>query len=152
MAGLSWACGRGAPFCCACAVPLCCEGTIGAGACSAVMAEAAEGPGPADAMDWGRAVDMPEMGSVLDAGHSPRGAFFRAHVGASPAGAGVTPFAPFGWDEVFDTVELADAVDASDEDEFVRWTLLRGMNILKSSPLAPLGALLGPLHPCRAMF
>jgi hypothetical protein len=121
---------------------------MGAGACNAVMAEAAEGPGPAEATDCGRAAVMPEIGSVLVAGHSPRGAFFRAQVGPSPAGEGVTPFVCGG---AADTVAV-DAVDTSEEDEFARCTVLRGMNILKSSPLAPLGAPLGPLHPCRAMF
>jgi hypothetical protein len=129
-------------------VPLCCEGTIGAGVCSAVMAEVAESPGPADAIDWGRTAVIPETGSVLDAGHSPRGAFFRAQVGPSPAGEGVTPFVCEGAGDIV----AADAVDASEEDEFERCTVLRGMNILKSSPLAPLGTPLGPLHPCRAMF
>ena len=112
-----------------------------AGACKAVIAVVAEAPGPADAMDWGRVVVMPEMGSDLAAVHIPRGAFFRAHVGPSPAGEGITPFA---CDDVLDAVELPDAVDASDDDELLRWTLLRGMNILKSSPLVEA---LGVLHP-----
>jgi hypothetical protein len=73
-------------------VPLCCEGTIGAGECSAVIAEVAEGPELAVAMDCGRALVMPETGSVLDAGHNPLGAFLRAaHVEPSPAGGGATP-------------------------------------------------------------
>lgn len=111
------------------------------------MAEAAEGPEPADAMDCGRAVDMPETGSVFDAGHSPLGAFFRAaHVDPSPAGAGPTPFA---CEETVDIVEVADACEERDEDELERWALLRGMNILKSSVLiggAPFGTPLEPLH------
>jgi hypothetical protein len=91
------------------------------------MAEAAEGPELADAMGCERAVEMPETGSVLDAGHSPRGAFFRAHVDPSPCGDGTTPFACD--DDDADTVELDDAAEDSEEDEFARWTLLRGMNI-----------------------
>lgn len=64
----------------------------------------------------------------MDAGHSPRGGFcFRAaHVDPSPAGAGPTPFV---CDEEVDIVEFDEAVDASDEEEFARWMLLRGMNI-----------------------
>lgn len=134
-------------------VPLCCEGTIGAGECSAFIADAAEEPGPADAMDCGRAVEIPEMGSVLDAGHSTLGAFFRAaHVDPSPTGEGPTPFV---CEDDVDKVELVEACEERDEDEFVRWALLRGMNILKSSVLmgaAPLGTPLAALHPCREMF
>lgn len=112
------------------------------------MAEAADGPEPAEAMDCGRALVMPDTGSVLDAGHSPLGAFFRAaHVeDASPAGAGPTPF---GCDDADDIVEVEDACDDSEDDELERWALLRGMNILKSSVLmgvAPLGTPLEPLH------
>ena len=100
---------------------------MGEGECSAVIADAADGPELADAMDCGRAVDMPETGSVLDAGHSPRGPFFRAaQLDASPAGAGPTPFV---CDEDDDIVGADEAVEASDDEELARWMLLRGMNI-----------------------
>jgi hypothetical protein len=99
------------------------------GDCSAFMAEAAEGLGPADAMDCGPAVDMPEMGSVFEGGHSPRGAFLRAaKVDPSPAGAGPTPCV---CEDEVEMVEVAEAVDDKDDDEFARCRLLRGMlNIL----------------------
>jgi hypothetical protein len=100
---------------------------MGAGECNAVIAEAADVPEPADAIDCGRAFVRPETGSVLDAGHRPRGAFLRAaHVDASPD----EEVAPrlFGCDAV-ETVEVEDALELSEEDELERWTLLRGMNI-----------------------
>jgi hypothetical protein len=98
------------------------------GACRALMAEAAEEPGPAVAIDWGRAVDIPAMGSVLDAGHNPLGAFGlrAAHVLASPLEDSATPL---GWD-CEDEAEIVDVDEACEErepDEFVRWALLRGM-------------------------
>lgn len=100
---------------------------MGAGECRAVIADAAEVPEPADAMDCGRAFVIPETGSVLDAGHSPRGDFFRAaHVDASPD-EDVAPRV-LGW-EAAETVEVDEALELRDEDEFERWTLLRGMNI-----------------------
>lgn len=127
---------------------------MGAGECNAVIADAAEGPELADAMDCGRAVDMPETGSVLDAGHSPRGAFFRAaHADPSPAGDGPTPFV---CDDEVDMVEFDEAVEARDDEELARWMLLRGMNIWRySSPvigLAPFATPLDPFHPWREMF
>lgn len=78
------------------------------GACRALMAEAADEPEPADAMGWGRAVEIPAMGSVLDAGHSPFGAFVlrAAHAEASLAFGGATPLA---CDEDADAVEVLEA-------------------------------------------
>ena len=55
-------------FCCDCRTPFCCEGTIAEGACSALMAEAADAPGPAVAICCGRAIESPATGSVLVAG------------------------------------------------------------------------------------
>lgn len=127
IAGLSEVWVRGAPFCVVCEVPLCCEGTIGAGVCRAVMADVADGPGPAEAMDCGRAVDIPDTGSVLDGGHNPRGPFLRAQAAASPAGAGVAPLV---WGVSAGTMVLAEADDAREDEEFARWRFLRGMNIL----------------------
>lgn len=105
------------------------------------MADAAEEPGPADAMGCGRAVEIPEMGSVLVAGHSPLGAFgLRAAQAASVPLAGATPL---GCEDAADMVEVVDACDDRLEEEPVRWTLFRGMNMA-----APLGAP-SALHACR---
>ena len=118
---------------------------MGAGACSALMADAADEPGPADATGWGRAVDIPAMGSVLVAGHSPLGAFV---LRAAHAGSVAVPLAgatPFDCEEAADMVEVVDACDDSDELEFVRWALLRGIN-------APLVVPPSSLHGCRLRF
>lgn len=100
---------------------------MGAGVCNAVIADAADGPELAGAIDGARAVDKPDMGSVFEAGHSPLEPFFRAaHVDASPAGAGPTPFV---WTDEVGMAVLEDALELSDEEEFERWMLLRGINI-----------------------
>jgi hypothetical protein len=82
------------------------------------------------------------MGSVLVAGHSPLGALVlrAAHAGSVPF-AGATPF---GCEEAADMVEVVDACDDSDELEFDRWALLRGIK-------APLGVP-PSLHGCRLRF
>ena len=154
MAELSCPCGRDTPFCIVWDTPFCCEGTSGDGECSAVIADAAEGPELAEGMGCERAVDMPEMGSALDGGHSPRGAFLRAHVDPSPCCTGPPPFVCA---EEVDIVLLDDAVDESDDDELARWTLFRGMNIARYSSVvigfAPLATPLEPFHPAwREMF
>lgn len=145
-AELSWPWGRGTPFCCcAWTAPLCWEGTIAEGACRALMAEVADELGPAD-VGCGRVVDSPEIGSTLVAGHSPFGAFVlrAAQADASVPVAGATPF---GCEEEADMVEVVEACDDNDEDELVRWALLRGIN---TAP-PPLGTP-SALHACRLMF
>ena len=85
------------------------------------------------------------MGSVLVAGHSPLGAFLRA-AQFEPSAAGAGP-PPFGCDEeAADRVDVDEACDESDEDEFERCALFRGMYILKSSLPGPLGAPTPLLH------
>jgi hypothetical protein len=74
------------------------------------------------------------MGSVLVAGHSPLGALVLRAAGATP----------FGCEEAADMVEVVDACDDSDELEFDRWALLRGIK-------APLGVP-PSLHGCRLRF
>jgi hypothetical protein len=127
IAGTSCVCCLRAPFCAVCAVPLCCEGT-GTGECNAVMAEAADVPELADAIDCGRAVEIPETGSVFDDGQRPRGPFFprAAHAAASLVGAGPRPFV---WDDAEDIVDVDDAAEARDEDELARCRLFLGMNM-----------------------
>lgn len=72
---------------------------------------------------------MPTTGSVLVAGHSPLGAFFRAaQVEPSAGGAAPTPFVCD--DEAVEMVVVEDAWDESDEDELERCALFRGMYIL----------------------
>lgn len=112
------------------------------------MADAADEPGPADAMGWGRAVEIPAMGSVLVAGHSPLGAFVLRAAHAGSVAAPLTPLAgatPLDCEEAADKVDVEDACDESDELELVRWALFRGMK-------APLGAVPSALHGCRLRF
>ncbi len=89
------------------------------GGCNAFMAAAAEEPGPADAPGWGRAEEIPAIGSVLDAGHSPFDAFGLRACQAVDS----PPFdcaTPLNCDEEADAVDVVDACDDKDEDEFVR--------------------------------
>jgi len=84
------------------------------------MAEAAEEPGPAEAMGCGRAAVIPAMGSVLVAGHSPFGVF------ALRVAAQSVPFVgavPFGCDEDDDAAEMVEVLEAWEDrldDEFDR--------------------------------
>lgn len=108
------------------------------------MAEAADEPGPADAMGCERAAVIPAMGSVLVAGHSPFGAFaLRVAAHSVPLRGAV----PFGCDEddEADSVD-ADACDERLDDELDRCALFRGMNM--PPPLGTPSA----LHACRLMF
>ena len=89
------------------------------GACRALMAEAADDAGPADAMGWGRAAVIPATGSVLVAGHSPLGAFgLRVAAQSVPFCCGV----PFGCDadDEADMVDVPDACDERLDDELER--------------------------------
>ena len=116
------------------------------GACSALMAEAAEEPGPADAMGCGRAAVIPAMGSVLVAGHNPLGVFaLRVAVQSVPFVDAVL----FGCDEDDDAADIVDVLEACEDrldDEFDRWALFLGMNM--PPPLGTPSA----LHACRLMF
>lgn len=88
------------------------------------------------------------MGSALRAGHRPRAGFF---LEPQEASGGALAGMPFVWTEDEEIVEDEDAVEAIDEDEFERWTLLReGINILETSsaeemPFCGLGALHPPV-------
>lgn len=115
------------------------------GACRALMADAAEEPEPVDAMGCGRAVEIPDTGSVLVAGHSPFGAFAlrAAHAEASLLFEGATPLA---CDDDAERVDVLDAWEDSEDDELVRWALFRGMN------MAPPFGTPSALHACRLMF
>jgi hypothetical protein len=112
------------------------------GACRALMADAADDPGPADAMSCGRAAVIPAMGSVLVAGHNPFGGFVLRVAAQSVPLAGAATFGCDADDEA-DIVEVADACDERLEDELDRWALFRGM---KMPP--PFSA----LHAWRLMF
>lgn len=110
------------------------------------MAEAADEPGPTEAIGCGRAVVIPDTGSVFVAGHNPLGALFFL---AAQAAASL-PFEdarPLGCEEDAEMVEVLEACDESEEAEFVRWTLFRGINIAPP----PLGTL-SAVHACRFMF
>jgi hypothetical protein len=124
------------------------------GVCKAEMDDAADAPEEADAMDCGRAVERPAMGSALEAGHMLRAV--RRFEFQSPCTA---PLAPLLWPDAADMVEFEEAVDErelSEEDEFVRWACLRGRSMRDTSSadivlmLKPL-LLLGPLHPVRLL-
>lgn len=109
------------------------------------MAEAAEEPGPAEAMGCVRAAVIPAMGSVFVAGHSPFGAFALRVAAQSAALRGAVPFGCDEDDEA-ERVEDADACDDRLDDEFERCALFRGM---KMAP--PLGTP-SALHAWRLMF
>lgn len=89
------------------------------------MAEAADAAGVAGATGWGRAVVIPAIGSVLAAGHSPLGAFVLRAAQAAASGLAGSEGA-VGWDEEAERVEVAEACEASDEDELERFAP-RGM-------------------------
>jgi hypothetical protein len=115
-------------------VPLaiCCEGKIGA--CNAEMAEDAVAPEVAELTACGLAVVMPLTGSALPGGQSPRVGFFRtAQLPDSPD----VMLVPLVCAEDADMVEVDEFVEAMDEEEFCRWTVLRGpeANILVPSSL-----------------
>jgi hypothetical protein len=130
------------------------------GLCRAEMAEAADGPDDAVDIDCGRAVEMPAMGSALDAGHSPRACRFRE--AQSLAVVPLVPLTPLTAPAPLDPllcVEAADMVDVaedcddrelSEEEELVRCALLRGMSIRETSSaliaFRPLAEALGPRH------
>jgi len=91
------------------------------------------GPDVAALTVCGRAVDRPVAGSAFPGGHNPRGVgfFLAAQLPASEGGALV----PFDWTEDAEMVEVDELVEAMEEDEFWRWTDLRGpvLNILPTS-------------------
>jgi hypothetical protein len=99
------------------------------------MADAAEGPDVAEFTDCGRAVEIPAIGSDFDGCHIPRVVRFR-----EPQSPFTAPFTPFvlGAADCVDTVDVEDVDDArefSEEDEFERCAVLRGMSILSTSAL-----------------
>ena len=88
------------------------------------IAEAAEVFDVADVIDCGRAVEIPETASVLDVGQMLLAGRFRADQ------------SPFTEAEVLfvcvegpDAVDVEDAEDAREDDEFDLWVPLRGSNI-----------------------
>ena len=115
------------------------------GACRALIADAADDPGPADAMGCGRAAVIPAIGSVFVAGHNPFGAFALRVAAQSVPLAGAATFGCEA-DEDADIVEVFDACDERLDEELDRWALFRG---IKMPP--PLGTP-SALHACRLMF
>jgi hypothetical protein len=115
------------------------------GACRALIADAADDPGPADAMVCGRAAVIPAMGSVLVAGHNPFGALaFRVVAAQSVPLVGAAPLDCCGVDADAVIVEVLDACDERLDEELDRCALFLGMNM----PPPPFSA----LHACRLMF
>lgn len=86
------------------------------------MAEAAEGPDEDEAIDCGRAVDRPAMGSALDEGHSPRAGFLREPQAFGSWGGGCC--IPLVWADDDAMVEV-DEVEEMEDEEFDCWALLR---------------------------
>lgn len=79
----------------------------------------------------GRAGVIPETGSALDEGQRPLAGFFLdAHPPSSPF---AREGPPLTWELVAVIVGVPDDEDVMVEDEFERWALLRGMNILETS-------------------
>lgn len=122
------------------------------------IAEEAEGPDEAVETDWGLAVEMPAMGSDLGVGHNPRPVRFReAQSFACAPFTPLVPFTPFTpltplcWVDAAERVddeEVEEEVELSEEDEFDRCALLRGMSIREtSSALMLVKPLVGPLEP-----
>ncbi len=112
------------------------------------MAEEAVGPDGAELTACGRAVVMPVAGSAFPGadGHNPRVGFFRA--AQLPASTDDVTL-PFVCAEGADIVDVDDAVEAMDEDEFCRCTVLRGagVNILLTSSWFMVPKPLPLLHP-----
>jgi len=75
------------------------------------IADVADGPREPAGTGCGRAVDKPETGSALVAGHSPRPGFLRAPQLTSPFGLLLDCAGDAG------TVELGDACEERDEEE-----------------------------------
>lgn len=127
------------------------------GACSADIAVVAEGPDIGVLTVCGRAVDMPVAGSALLAGQSPRVGFFLCAQLAESPGVETGPLVCTGGAvivevEVDEPVEVFEAID---EEEFCRWTVLRGpgVNILLTSSelIAPKLPVPLELHPRRVL-
>lgn len=108
------------------------------------MAEVAEGPELAEAMDCGRVLVMiPETGSVFVAGHSPLGAFLREAQVEFSLGV-VCGAAALACEEAVEAVEVVDACEDKEDDELERCALFRGINTGRNSSGVPLVAL--PVH------
>jgi hypothetical protein len=101
---------------------------MGAGACRADMAEAADGPDDVDATDCGLAVDIPAVGSALDIGQRYlTGRFLEA---ASPVA--VVP-APLEFADDAEIVEEFDEREFREDEELDRGAVFRDISILLTS-------------------
>lgn len=99
------------------------------------MVEEAVGPVVAELTACGRAVLMPVAGSALPGGHNPRVGFFLAAQLPASDEVALTPLAAPAEGAVMVEVEVEELVEARDEEEFCRCTVLRGpvLNILLTS-------------------
>ena len=125
------------------------------GACNADIAVDADGPEGAVLTVCGRAVEIPVAGSALPGGHSPLAGFFRCAQLPESTAVGV-PLVCCATGAVMvavDVEELFELVEAIDDDEFCRWTVLRGAgaNILLTSSELIAKPLLLELHPIREL-
>lgn len=116
------------------------------------MADDAVGPDVAVLTACGRAVVIPVAASALPGGHMPRGVgfFLATQLPASEGGALV----PLVCADDAEMVDVDEAFEAMDEEEFCRWMDLRGpgANILPTSSefIAP-KPLPSELHPSRVL-
>lgn len=119
-----------APFCCVSGCPFWCDMLFGLW--RADIADAAEGPDVAELTDWGRAVDIPAIGSDLEGCHIPRVVRFREPQ-SPPLVCGVDEAETTVEAEEVEEVEVEEAREFMDEEEFVRCAVLRGRSILDTS-------------------
>lgn len=126
---------------------ICCDGR--SGACSAEIADAAEGPEVAEFTDCDLALERPATGSDLPVGHRFFVGFFLI---LQPALSDDAAPDPFGCTELLDTVEVDELVDAMEDAEFCLCKAFRDpfANILPTSSefmVNPFCPALAELHP-----
>lgn len=123
------------------------------GACSADIADDADGPEVAEFTVCGRAVDIPVAGSALPGGQSPLVGFFRAAQLPGSVATGVAPLVCTDDAVIVDAVEFVEVVDEIEVEEFCRWAVFLGpgVNILLTSSDMPPRPLPLDVHPIRVL-
>lgn len=124
------------------------------GVCNAEIAVDADGPDVAVLTGCGRAVDMPVAGSALPGGQSPLAGFFRCAQLPASTGVVTAPLVCGAGAVMVEVEELVELVEAIDEEEFCRWTVLRGPGVnilLTSSELIAPKPLPLEVHPIRVL-
>lgn len=124
------------------------------GVYNAEIAVDADGPEVAVLTVCGRAVDIPVAGSALPGGQSPRAGFLRCAQLPESTGVGATPLVCAAGAVIVEVEEFVELVEAIDEEEFCRWTVLRGPGVnilLTSSELIAPKPLPLEVHPMRVL-